>query len=62
MSYSNEYGITSDGTYEIEDDKVVITLKSWSEAKTYEFKVDGDTLSLTATDRYSPSYSEMKKQ
>ena len=62
VSYSNEYGITSDGTYEIKDDKVVITLKTWTEAKTYEFKVDGDSLSLTATDKYSPSYSEMKKQ
>ena len=62
VSYSNEYGITSDGTYEIKDDKVVISLETWSESKTYEFKVDGDKLSLTATDVYSPSYSEMKKQ
>ena len=29
---------------------------------TYEFKVDKEKLSLTATDVYSPSYSEMTKQ
>lgn len=62
VEYENEFGIKGSGTYEIKDNTVVITLDTWSEAKTYNFKVDGSKLSLTATDQYSPSYSEMTKQ
>lgn len=62
VEYSNEYGIKSSGTYEIKDNTVTIKLDTWDQSKDYEFKVDGDKLSLTATDRYSPSYSEMVKQ
>ena len=62
IAYENEFGIKSEGTYEINDNKVTITLESWDQPKVYEFKVDGDKLSLTATDKYSPSYSEMVKQ
>ena len=62
VEYSNEYGIKGNGTYEIKDDVVNIKLNTWDQAKDYKFKVDGDKLSLTATDVYSPSYSELKKQ
>ena len=62
VSYSNEYGIDSTGTYEIKENKVDIKLESWDKTKTYEFKVENDKLSLKATDVYSPSYSEMVKQ
>lgn len=62
VSYSNEFGFTGKGTYEIKEDSVTITLDLWNAAKEYKFKVDKDKLSLTATDVYSPSYSEMIKQ
>ena len=62
VEYSNEFGIESTGTYEIKENKVDIKLESWDQTKTYEFKVDGDKLSLIVTDAYSPSYSEMVKQ
>ena len=62
LEYSNEFGIKSNGTYEINENKVAIKLEIWDESKIYEFKVNGDKLSLTATDTYSPSYSEMVKQ
>ena len=62
VDYSNEYGFNSNGTYTVKDSEVTIKLESWDQTKTYEFKVDGDKLSLIATDAYSPSYSEMVKQ
>lgn len=62
VEYENEYGIKSEGTYEIKDNKVTISLKSWDEAKVYEFSINDKTLSLKATDVYSPSYSELDKQ
>ena len=60
VEYSNEFGITGTGTYEIKENVVTIVLDLWT--KDYEFKVDGNKLSLKATDAYSPSYSEMIKQ
>lgn len=62
VSYSNEYGFNSEGTYKIKDDVVTITLKSWSEAKEYKFEVKDNKLSLTAQDKYSPSYKDMSKK
>lgn len=62
VDYLNEYGFTGKGTYEIKDDTVTIKLDSWDQDKVYKFSVKDDTLSLTATDAYSPSYSELKKQ
>lgn len=62
VEYKNEFGITSTGKYELKDNIVVIDLETWDKAKEYEYKVDGDKLSLKATDVYSPSYSELVKQ
>ncbi len=62
LEYSNEFGIKSSGTYEINENKVTIKLEIWDESKVYEFKVEDDKLALTATDVYSPSYSEMIKE
>lgn len=62
VSYLNEYGITSEGTYKIKDDIVTIDLKSWSEAKNYKFTIKKGKLSLTAQDSYSPSYTNMIKK
>ena len=61
VSYSNEFGINSEGTYKIKDDIVTISLETWSEAKEYKFEVKDKKLSLTAQDQYSPSYKDMKK-
>lgn len=62
VEYSNEYGFDSTGTYEIKKDVVTITLESWSESKEYKFEVKDGKLSLTAQDKYSPSYKEMIKK
>ena len=62
VKYENEYGFASDGTYKIDGDTVTITLKSWNESKKYEFKIKDKKLSLTATDKYSPSYKDMVKE
>lgn len=62
VEYSNEFGFSGKGTYKIEDNKVTIKIDLWENEKVYEFKVDGDKLSLKATDSISPSYSELIKQ
>ena len=63
IEYDNEYGFDSKGTYEFTgDNKISIKIESWDKAKEYEFEFkDKTTLSLKATDEYSPSYDEMKK-
>ena len=48
--------------YEFGDTKLKIKLKSWDEEKVYEFKLEGDKLSLTPTDPYSPKYPELIKK
>ncbi len=62
VEYSNEYGIKSTGTYKIEKDKVTISLESWDKEKVYKFAVKNNKLSLTATDKISPSYTDMVKK
>lgn len=62
VSYENQFGIKSEGTYKIDGDKVTISLKLWDEDKVYDFKVKDNKLSLTATDKYSPSYKDMEKK
>ena len=49
------------GTYRIEDGKVEIEMEAWSEPKMYEFEIDGNTLTLDATDIWSPDYELTKK-
>lgn len=62
VNYDNEYGFNSTGTYEIKDDKVTISLESWDKEKVYEYSVNNGKLTLTATDKYSPSYKDMSKK
>ena len=62
VSYSNEYGINSEGTYKVKDDIVTISLEAWSQDKEYKFEVKNNKLSLTAQDKYSPSYKDMEKK
>ncbi len=60
VTYKNDY-FSNDGTYTIEDNKVTIK-EVWSDVKTYEFVIKDNKLSLTATDNYSPSYKDLKKE
>lgn len=62
VKYDNEYGFTSEGTYEIKDEIVTISLKSWDAAKKYKFEIKDKKLSLTAQDKYSPSYTDLVKE
>ena len=61
VKYQNEFGFNSEGTYSIKDDKVTISLKSWDDDKVYKFQVKDNKLTLTATDKLSPTYKNMKK-
>jgi len=49
------------GTYTIKGDTVEILLKGWDDALAYEFKIEGNTLTLTAPNPYNPNYSLTKK-
>lgn len=60
--YENEYGANDKGSYEINESKITISLDSWSKEKVYDYEINGDTLTLTATDLASPSYPELKKK
>ena len=62
ISYENQFGIKSEGTYKIDGNKVTISLKTWDQEKVYKFEVKNDKLNLTATDKYSPSYKNMAKK
>ena len=62
VTYKNEYGFDSKGTYEVKDNKVTISLKSWDEKKVYKYEIKDGKLKLTATDKYSPSYNSMTKK
>ena len=62
VEYKNEYGFDSEGTYKINKDEVTIKLDSWDKEKVYKFEVKNNKLTLTATDKYSPSYDSMTKK
>lgn len=62
VEYSNEFGIKSNGTYKIKDDTVTINLEAWDKEKVYKFSVNDNTLKLSATDAYSPSYNNLTKK
>ncbi len=62
VSYKNEYGFDSKGTYEVKDDKVTIKIESWDKEKVYKYEIKDGKLKLTATDKYSPSYNSMTKK
>ena len=48
--------------YVITEDKVEISTDAWDKSKIYEFKIEGDTMSLMATDQLSPDYKSLKKK
>lgn len=61
VKYQNEFGFNSEGTYSIKDDKITISLKSWSQDKVYTYSIKDGKLTLKASDQFSPSYKDMKK-
>lgn len=61
VEYSNEYDISSKGTYEIKGDEVIIKLEFWEKEKVYKYEIKDSKLDLRATDKLSPSYSGMEK-
>ncbi|MDL2224588.1 DUF5640 domain-containing protein [Eubacteriales bacterium OttesenSCG-928-M02] len=58
---TNVFSDNLKGSYTIKDSNVEIKLDGWDNAKTYQFKIDGSALKLTASDPYSPNY-ELKKK
>lgn len=61
FKYQNEFISENEGTYEIKDDVVTLNLDLWSSPKDYKFEVKDGKLSLTATDQFSPSYTDLEK-
>ena len=61
VSYKNEFGIESTGTYTIKDDVVTITLEVWNDAIDYKYDIKDKKLNLTAQNKYSPSYVGLEK-
>ena len=58
---TNVFGGPNKGTYTIKDNDAEIKLDSWDSATTYHFTIDGNNLSLTADNAYSPNYELTKK-
>lgn len=61
VTYKTEYA-EGKGTYTINEDKVTISLDIWTKPIEYKFEFNDKKLTLTATNGYSPSYKELKKQ
>lgn len=57
----NEFGIKDDGTYTIDGDDVSIKLSRWDDPIVYQYKIDGDKLSLTTDEPLRPTYELTKK-
>lgn len=58
VDYGEGFTTEQDGTYEIDEEAgiVNITLELWDAPIEYEYVLDGNNLSLTATNGYSPDY------
>ena len=57
---TNVFGGPNKGTYTIKEKDVEIKLDVWEKATVYHFTIDGDKLTLTADDVYSPNYELTK--
>lgn len=62
VHYNNEYGMESDGKYEIVENMIIIKLETWETEKTYKYEIEDGKLNLKATETISPSYIGMEKQ
>ena len=60
VNYKNDF-FENDGTYEIKGSQVTIS-EVWDKAKVYEFVIENDKLTFTATDNYYPRYSDLTKK
>lgn len=60
--YGEGYTMDQDGTYEIDEAAgiVNITLELWDAPIEYQYVIDGNNLTLTATNGYSPNYTLSK--
>lgn len=60
--YGEGYTMDQDGTYEIDEAAglVTISLELWDAPIEYQYAVDGNNLTLTATNGYSPNYTLSK--
>lgn len=60
-SFENDF-TDQKGTYDLADDSTVtIDLELWDQAKVYSYQTGDKTLTLEATDPFSPSYDLNKK-
>lgn len=61
--YGEGYTMDQDGTYDINEETgiVVISLELWDAPIEYAYTIDGDHLTLTSTNGYSPNYDLSKK-
>ena len=57
----NEFGIKDDGSYTIDGGNVSIKLSRWDDPILYQFRIDGDKLSLTTEEPLRPTYELTRK-
>ncbi len=60
--YGEGYTMDQEGTYEIDEEAgiVTISLELWDAPIEYQYALDGNNLTLTATNGYSPNYTLSK--
>ena len=57
----NEYGIKDEGTYTMDGNDVTIKMSYWDGPIVYQYKIDGDKLSLTTDEPLRPIYDLTRK-
>lgn len=62
VTYKNDFGFNSTGTYEIKDNIVTIDLEIWSSPIEYKYEIKDGKLNLTATNGYSANYEGLTKK
>jgi len=63
MEDDDDFVIDLSGTYVLDEEAgtVTINMELWDSEKVYEYAVDGTTLTMEATDYFSPDYTLTKK-
>lgn len=61
FTYKNAYA-TVEGEYSIKDNNVTMNSEDWSKEKIYNYEIKDKKLTLTATDKISPSYTDLEKK
>ncbi len=62
LTYSNEYGFTSKGKYEITENLITLKTETWDKERVYEFEIKDNKLTMKTKDIYLPNYTDMEKQ